>query len=178
MTIIQELYTHLEEARLWEPEQRIGRHEFLIQAGRRERYVYYELEGSLRAYVVHGAEEQVVRLAYTNNFITALDSFITDQPTAFYIQALKKTKVKRIAKPIYRDFLHSRPELMSLWNRLLEADLLQQIEREQDLLIDAPIERYRRVLKRSPQLFQHIPHKHIAAYLRMTPETLSRIKKS
>lgn len=178
MSIIQQLYDHLEAAQLWEPEQVVPRHEFLIQAGRRERYVYYVLDGSFRAYVMHQGEEQLVRLAYADNFITALDSFITDEPTAFYIQALKKTRVKRIAKSVYRDFLHSRPTLMALWNRLLEAVLLQQMEREQDLLIDAPVERYRRVLRRSPQLFQHIPHKHIAAYLRMTPETLSRIKKS
>jgi hypothetical protein len=34
------------------------------------------------------------------------------------------------------------------------------------------------VFKRSPQLFQEIPNKHIASYLRMSPETLSRLKKS
>ncbi len=52
------------------------------------------------------------------------------------------------------------------------------MEREQDLLINSPEERYRRVLKRSPQLFQEVPHKYIAAYLRMPPETLSRVKKA
>jgi len=35
-----------------------------------------------------------------------------------------------------------------------------------------------RVLTRSPQLFQEIPHKYIAAYLRMSPETLSRLLNS
>jgi lipocalin len=54
----------------------------------------------------------------------------------------------------------------------------QQIEREKDILTASPRERYLRVLKRSPQLFQEIPDKYIANYLRMSPETLSRMKKS
>ena len=60
----------------------------------------------------------------------------------------------------------------------MEQLILQQLEREKDILTSSPIERYKRVLKRSPQLFQEIPNKYIADYLRMTPETLSRIKKS
>ena len=49
---------------------------------------------------------------------------------------------------------------------------------EIDILTNSPKERYKRVLKRSPQLFQEIPNRHIANYLRMSAETLSRLKKS
>ena len=51
------------------------------------------------------------------------------------------------------------------------------LERETDLLIKSPQVRYEKVLKRSPQLFQEIPLTYIASYLRMTPETLSRLRK-
>ena len=61
---------------------------------------------------------------------------------------------------------------------MLESLFLDQFEREIDLLTASPEERYLRVLKRSPKVFQEVPHKYIAEYLRMTPETLSRIKKS
>lgn len=53
-----------------------------------------------------------------------------------------------------------------------------EIEREIDILTFSPAERLNRVQERSPHLFQEIPSKYIAAYLRMTPETLSRIRKS
>lgn len=62
--------------------------------------------------------------------------------------------------------------------KLLETLITQQIDREIDLLIISPSERLSRVLERSPQLFQHIPLKYIASYLKMKPETLSRIRKS
>ena len=65
-----------------------------------------------------------------------------------------------------------------LWTQILENLVIQQMEREIDILTNSPKERYLRVLKRSPQLFQEIPNKHIANYLRMSPETLSRLKKS
>jgi CRP-like cAMP-binding protein len=60
----------------------------------------------------------------------------------------------------------------------MEQLIYQQLEREKDLLTSSPTERYAKVKQRSPQLFQEIPHKYIASYLRMTPETLSRLKKS
>ena len=52
------------------------------------------------------------------------------------------------------------------------------LEREVDLITYSPQKRFERVFERSPQLFQEIPQKYIASYLRMTPETLSRILKN
>ena len=65
-----------------------------------------------------------------------------------------------------------------MWTKILEDLILQQMEREVDILTTSPKERYLRVLKRSPQLFQEIPNKYIANYLRMSAETFSRLKKS
>ena len=48
--------------------------------------------------------------------------------------------------------------------------------KENDLLTTAPRERYLRVLGRSPALFQEILTCYIANYLRMSAETLSRLK--
>jgi len=73
--------------------------------------------------------------------------------------------------------LYKTREVFEGWQRILEQLIYQQFEREIDLLTASPVERYKRVLARSPQLFQEIPGKYIASYLRMTPETLSRIKK-
>lgn len=67
---------------------------------------------------------------------------------------------------------------MKEWVNVLQTLSLQQLDREIDLLTTSPKARYERVLERSPRLFQEIPHRYIANYLRMTPETLSRLKKS
>ena len=76
------------------------------------------------------------------------------------------------------NLVKSSEENTKIWHLILGDLIFQQMERERDILTSSPIKRYKRVLSRSPQLFQEIPNKYIASYLRMTPETLSRIKKS
>ncbi len=90
---------------------------------------------------------------------------------------IKKTVIKVITKKQIDDFLKTESN-RNLWIEILENLVIQQMEREIDILTNSPKERYERVLKRSPQLFQEIPNRHIANYLRMSPETLSRLKKS
>ncbi|HEU5148245.1 MAG TPA: Crp/Fnr family transcriptional regulator, partial [Chryseosolibacter sp.] len=85
---------------------------------------------------------------------------------------------KSISKETLKALVNESLENMRDYAALLESLITQQIEREVDLLIHSPAERLKRVLERSPNLFQEIPLKYIASYLRMTPETLSRIRNS
>ncbi len=137
--------------------------------------IYFVESGSLKIYVLDDCEEQIVRLAYKNNLVVSLDSFLTNQPSEFYIQAIKKTVLTVITKHQIEAFLENNSN-KTLWTKILEDLVLQQLEREIDILTSSPKERYKRVLKRSPQLFQEIPNRYIANYLRMSPETLSRLK--
>ncbi|MCC5928865.1 MAG: Crp/Fnr family transcriptional regulator [Cyclobacteriaceae bacterium] len=155
----------------------IERNEFLKVKGSIDTNVYYVVSGSLRIYVLDDFDEQIIRFAYKDNIIAALDSFITGRPSELYIQAIKKSVVKVISKNKIDHFLENETNRL-FWLKLLEDLILQQLEREIDILTNSPKARYLRVLKRSPQLFQEIPHKHIANYLRMSAETLSRLKKS
>ena len=156
----------------------MARNAMLKTEGSVDTNIYYIESGSIRIFLYSEAEEHTIRFGYEHNFITALDSFISGQSSDLYMQAIRETEVKWVSKARYMEIIHSKPEYIALYNQLLEQLVLQQMEREQDLLINSPEERYRRVLKRSPKLFQEVPHKYIASYLRMTPETLSRVKKS
>lgn len=78
----------------------------------------------------------------------------------------------------FTTFIEEHPSHQQRWNDVLQQLILQQFEREIDILTASPRMRYERVLKRSPNLFQEIPHRYIANYLRMSAETLSRLKKS
>ena len=168
----------LQEQNCWQDTIQLSRNELLVMPGSTHTHLYYVVKGSLRVYVVEEYEEHTIRFGYRNNLITALDSFLTGAPTDFYIQALKATELRMIPKSAFMTFVKSDPAYAELWQQLLEAFVFQLMERERDILTTSPYERYQRVLQRSPQLFQEIPPQHIASYLRMTPETLSRIKKS
>lgn len=155
----------------------IDRNEFLKVKGSVDTNVYYIESGSLRVYVMDDYEEQIIRFGYKENIIVALDSYLTGKASDLYIQAIKKSVIKVISKQQMETFLKTGGN-NKLWTEILENLVLQQMEREVDILTTSPKERYQRVLKRSPQLFQEIPNRYIANYLRMSAETLSRLKKS
>lgn len=178
MNLIQELYTRIEHQKLWDKSITLKRNEYLKVSGTVDTNLYYIISGSLKVFIINEYEEHIIRFGYKNNFITSLDSFITEKPSELYIQAIKKTELKIISKPNYLNFIHQDADNKFLWDKILEQLILQQLEREKDILITSPKERFRRVANRSPQLFQEIPNKYIASYLRMSPETLSRLKKS
>lgn len=173
-----ELLNFLDENNLWKETKEFKRNEFLIQDGSIENNLYFVLEGSVRIFIRHEDEEKTIRFGYKNSIITALDSFLMDTPTLFNIQAIKKSTIKLLDKNTFNQLIEKHTSIREIWNKNLESLAVQQIEREIDILTNSPKERYLRVLKRSPQLFQEIPNKHIASYLRMSPETLSRMKKN
>ncbi|MGY6647893.1 Crp/Fnr family transcriptional regulator [Wenyingzhuangia sp. IMCC45574] len=178
MNPIEFLIQQINHNDLWEKELTLERNEYLKVQGTVDTNLYWIVNGSLRIFVIDEFEEHTIRFGYKNNLVAALDSFLNEEPSDFYIQALKKTTVKTISKESYTRLIQATDEIKKVWLQLLESFVLQQMERERDILTSSPLERYKRVLKRSPQLFQEIPDKYIASYLRMTPETLSRIKKS
>lgn len=178
MKVIDELYNQIEHQNSWDKNIVLKRNEYLKVSGTVDTNLYYIKSGSLKIFIINEYEEHIIRFGYKNNFIMSLDSFITEKPSDFYIQAIKKTELKVIFKSNYLYFINENPENRLLWDKILEQLILQQIEREKDILITSPKERFQRVFERSPQLFQEIPNKYIASYLRMSPETLSRLKKS
>jgi len=178
MTVIERIHERIEQKNAWSKSITIKRNAFLTTLGATERNLYYVNSGALRVFMTEDHTEHTIRFGYKNNFITALDSFITSKPSEYGIQALKETELNVISKPVFQMLISEDKELNELWILVLQELVVQQMEREKDLLISSPKERYERVLKRSPQLFQEVPNKYIASYLRMSPETLSRLKKS
>lgn len=154
----------------------INRNEFLKVKGSIDTNIYFIESGSLRIFVLDDNEEQTIRFGYKENLIVSLDSFLTNKPSDLFIQAIKKSVIKVITKQQIEAFLKIEAN-RNLWIGILENLTVQQMEREIDILTNSPKKRYERVLKRSPSLFQEIPNRLIANYLRMSPETLSRLKK-
>ncbi len=156
----------------------LKRNEFLTQKGEVHPYLYFVNAGSLRVYIEDKDEEHTIRFGYQNSIVSPLDSFLSGNPTLYYIQALKNCELKVISREEFLNFINSEEEYKILWNTFLQDVVYQQLEREIDLITFTPHKRFERLFKRSPHLFQEVPHKYIASYLRMKPETLSRILKN
>ena len=168
------LKKQLDQENLWTKSIELKRNNFLKVKGSTDTNIYFVETGSLRIFMEDEFEEHTIRFAYPGSFFAALDSFISGKPSPFFIQALKKCQLLVLSKSIFLDFIQRDSERTRIWQQMMEQLILQQMEREIDILTHSPMERYQRVLARSPHLFQEIPAKYIASYLRMTPETLSR----
>ena len=156
----------------------ISKGDFLLREGETERNLYFIKTGAIRIFYLTEYEEHTIRFGYDGSFINSLSSFIKGQPSEFYIQAIRKTTLLVISKQKLWEIINESDDRLKQYCTLLETAITQQIDREIDILITSPSERLKRVLERSPDLFQHIPLKYIASYLRMKPETLSRIRNS
>lgn len=179
MDLLTQLYRIIDNTPdSWKGELSLKRNEYLKVKGSTDTNLYYVKSGSLRVFIEDEFEEHTIRFGYEGNFISSLDSYITEKPSPFYIQAIRAAELKVITKEAFTEIINSKTEYLKLWQQILAGLVYQQMEREVDILTYSPAERYRRLLERSPQLFQEIPAKYIASYLRMTPETLSRIRKS
>jgi CRP-like cAMP-binding protein len=152
--------------------------ELLLKEGQVENSLYLIESGAVRVFLLSELEETNIRFGYSGSMINSLASFLRQAPSEFYIEALRKTEIRILSRTQILNFIHQSPAHLEGYTAFIESAFAQQIDREIDLLTPSPADRLERVLKRSPNLFQEIPLKHIASYLRMTPETLSRIRKS
>jgi CRP-like cAMP-binding protein len=152
--------------------------EFILKEGEIEKNLYYVESGAIRVFLLSEFEELTVRFGYKGSIINSLSSFMKKAPSEFYIDALRKTTIRIISKEQFYEIVNKDSESLKGYVDLLQLLVTQQIEREIDLLTVSPTERLKRVLERSPNVFQEVPLKYIASYLRMTPETLSRIRNS
>ncbi|HEX8326877.1 MAG TPA: Crp/Fnr family transcriptional regulator [Hymenobacter sp.] len=160
----------------WTKELRVPRNEFLISPGQTEQYLYFTHHGTLRIFYPTASEEICVGFVHPGNMVCAFPSFAMGKPSEYAIQALQASGLIAIARSEFQACVDRSPGLAKLWRHELEKTLIGRMEHEIDLLLPEPAQRLERLRQRSPHIFQSVPKKYLASYLRMTPETLSRLR--
>lgn len=149
---------------------------FVSAAGRVERHFYIVASGVQRMYVEHDGSEVCIGFSYDGSWSGDYDSFLRQRPGRFQVQAVTDSTLWGIARPDLQE-LYDRSAIMDRFGRLILEELFAgRATREVEQLTLSAEERYRRFITRSPHLLQLVPQKDIASYLRMTPETFSRLR--
>jgi CRP-like cAMP-binding protein len=115
--------------------------------------------------------------SFKNQFISAYDSFLTRQPSAYQLQALTETTLLSITHSDLQA-VYKTTQIGNLIGRLTAERLfLLKSKREQNLLNLTAEQRYVKLFQERPELLQVIPLKYISSYIGVTAQALSRIRK-
>ena len=93
-------------------------------------------------------------------------------------ETLEDSTVMLFGTEEFDRFIMSSEALKTLWIQALKDGLRYKMYRENGFLIESAAERYLHFKKLFPKLCEIVPQKHIATYLGIAPESLSRIRKA
>jgi len=151
----------------------------LLRKGDHCDFIAFVDKGCLRSYSIDERDsEHVVQIALENNWIADLRSFITGDPASLYIEALETSELFILSKQCVETLLQEVPILEKFFRVLYSNAYVATVDRIQHSISYSALERYEHLLKNHPEYLQRVPLIHIASYLGMTPENLSRIRKN
>ena len=134
--------------------------------------------GVVRTYSVNEAGEEVTRYFFRENqFIVDLESYYSRKPSTYPLQAVIDCRINCVKRRDWEILTEKIPQLFILTKSLSEALVLNKLKDNDFLNFGTATDKYKEFIKRYPDLALYVPQQYIASYLRITPQSLSRIRK-
>jgi CRP-like cAMP-binding protein len=157
--------------------KRIRKDAFLLQQGEIANYLAFVTKGCLRAYTIDKkGEEHIVQFALEGWWITDLYSYLTSSVSTYYIDALEDSDVLLMDAASYEKLCTTVPAFERYFRILLQNNYIATHRRIVASISLSAEEQYLQLLNEYPTIIQRVAQRHIASYLGITPEALSRIR--
>jgi len=149
----------------------------LVRQGDEEMEQIFVLEGMVKRVVSNPqGHEMILRFAAETEMDTSYAAWRLRTPVPYSIAAVTKVRTAELPMPLWVEFLEKNADVKARFEyevmKLMSEVMAHTITLH---LLDAP-GRLLRFQRKHPELAGRIPKKELAAYLNLTPETLSRLK--
>ena len=142
-----------------------------------EKYFYFILKGSAGIFLWKENNFVCLDFAFENNFCCDYMSLLIKQSTPLQLVSLENSEMVRITSENFYK-LGQTPIGQIIIQISAESSFVDKQQQQIELLTKTAEERYRILSNKFPNIYQRVAQKHIASYLGITPQSLSRIRKA
>ena len=155
---------------------KVAKGEKLIKEGEICNFMYYVERGMVRQFYYKGGRDVTEHFSYEGRIVICIESFLKQEPSRLMVEALETSWVFGIPYDKMMMLIDTDKEMAQLYRKILEHALISSQEHADSQRFENATERYVRLLKTKPEIVLRAPMVHVASFLQMTPETLSRVR--
>ena len=152
--------------------------ELLFQPHKNSDKILFIEKGLLRGYTFVNGKDFTHHFFLENWFATDFKSFLEDENTSLFIEALTKVEYYEFQKRDLLELYKNHHQLESLGRLIAERAFLFTVDKLKEIQTLDLKSRYKNLVTKNKELFQKVPQKYIASYLGVSEQSLSRIKKT
>jgi len=135
-------------------------------------------QGIIRIYKPDLAGNEITKYFFQENqFFADLESYYSSRPSVEAFQAVVDSEVYTIHKLVTEKLCEEIPNFFIFLKSITEVSLLTKIKDNDFLNFGDSKTKYTEFVRRYPSLAQQVPQQYIASYLKITPQSLSRIRR-
>lgn len=149
----------------------------ILREGQISTNCYSILNGCIRQYYLIDGVERTTFFYTEGQSIYALRGSSENTPANHYLACVEDTALTIMTREAERELFRRFPRFEFLSRRALEEELGNYQQMLANYIIKSPEERYLHLLENRPGLLDRVPHYHLASYLGVKPESLSRIRR-
>lgn len=150
--------------------------EMLLNEGQISRHMVFVGKGMLRQFYYKNGKDVTEHFSYEGCILMCIESLLKQEPTHLMAEALEPAVVYMLPYDVLQKLLEQSKEINAFYRKVLEYSLIVSQIKADSWRFETARERYNLLLHHHPEIIKRAPLLHIASYLLMTPETLSRVR--
>ena len=150
--------------------------EYFFYEGMRAKEVAFVYKGYLRKYYLKDGKESTDFFYFENSFTGDLPSTINNDLCVSFNVAMEPTVLVTFRYSDLDNLSHKYPNIDHLLRVNVERSFITFHQKAISFILKSPKQRYEELVSEYPQILQRVTQYHIASYLGITPQHLSRLR--